>query len=279
MRLHDALDATLSAPIFSEAAKQGTALAPDDVKAIGKWTRGDIEQERLFSFPLLAIDSAPTRNNVQYTAESQKASVKAWVGVPFLFNSSGNSDLGSGADHRLAAANQVGRVFKSQLVRTAQGETATLLWAYAVRGVSQQTDDFIAKVEAGILREVSIHVMVESVNCSICNVKTQDCEKAHVPGEKYGREVCVMQTQGALEPLEVSAVACPGSTNAHVMADDDATKLTALREALARPTADELNSRPRNETSTERPLTVFESARDERLRLSSPRRPRFNGRF
>ncbi len=274
MRLHDALDATVSArPLFAEASKSGAKLSADDVKSINRWTRDNIEADRLVSFPVLAIDTAPTRNGIVYSAESQKASVKAWVGKTFLFNSSG------GADHTLAAASQVGRIYRSQLVTTAQGETGTLVWVYSVRGVSQQTDEFIGKIESGILREVSLHVMVEGVNCSICNVAAQDCEKAHQPGQKYGKQTCSLITQGPLEPLEVSAVAVPGSTSARVMSDDDATKLVALREALAPAGVDQLNSRPRNETSIERPPTVFESARDQRLRLSSPRRPRFHGRF
>jgi len=183
MKLTDALDATVSArPLFAEASKSGAKLSADDVKSINRrWTRDNIEADRLVSFPVLAIDTAPTRNGIVYSAESQKASVKAWVGKTFLFNSTG------GADHSLQASSQVGRIFKSQIVTTAQGETGTLVWAYSVRGVSQQTDEFIGKIESGILREVSLHVLVEGVTCSICNVPAQDCEKAHQPGAKYGR--------------------------------------------------------------------------------------------
>ena len=227
------IDANIAASVFEHASREGTAIASDDMRAIKRWTRDDISAERFFVFPVLAIDTKPTRNHVQYSAESQKASVKSWVGKTFLFNENGTNPSMGGADHALQAASQVGRIYKAQLVKTAQGETGTLVWVYSVRGVSDGVDAFIAKIESGILREVSIHVMVEQVDCSICGVAIQKCEKGHVPGEKYGNETCVLITQGPLEPLELSSVACPGSVNAHVLGDDDAAKLLHLREALA----------------------------------------------
>lgn len=232
--LKEVLNASVGADVLLESAADGKSLSSSDLKAVRKWTQEDIAPERIFTFPVLAIDTAPTRNMVQYSAESQKASVKAWIGKTFLFNSNGQADTGSGADHRLAAASQVARIYRSQLVKTPAGETGTLVWVYTVRGVSESIDEFIAKIEAGILREVSIHVMVQSVDCSICGKSMQDCEAGHMPGMKYGRELCVMVTNGPLEPIELSSVACPGSVNAHVMNDSAVAdySVLSLREAL-----------------------------------------------
>ena len=228
-------DRTNEVVILSEVAKSGREIPAADLSGIGKWTRSEIDPSKILTFPVLAIDTKPTRNNVQYSAESQKASIKKWVGTTFLFNSAGTNPAFGSADHTLQAASQVARIYKAQLVETPAGETGTLVWVYTVRGASEQVDEFINKIESGILREVSIHVQVEGVNCSICGCSIYDCEKAHIPGVKYGKETCVLQTVGPLTPLELSSVACPGSVNAHVMRDDDSTayKALPLREALS----------------------------------------------
>lgn len=232
--LKEALDSRFGSELLFEASRTGSEVGSADLSAISRWTPSEVDPARIVTFPTLAIDTKPTRNQVQYSAASQKASVKKWVGIPFLFNSHAANPAAGGADHTLQAASQVARIYKAQVVKTPAGETGTLVWFYSVRGVSVQTDEFIAKVETGILREVSIHVMCERANCSICGVAMQDCEKGHVPGQKYGRETCVLVTVGALEPLELSSVACPGSPNAHIMSGSEVGEyeVLSLREAL-----------------------------------------------
>ncbi|MHB8590783.1 MAG: hypothetical protein ACYDBO_02210 [Vulcanimicrobiaceae bacterium] len=228
------------AEVFAEAAQTGESIPKPDLKAIRKFTRTDVPPEDLYVFPVLAIDDQPTRNMVIYSAESQKLSLRKWVGIPFLFNSTGNSDFFGGADHRLAASSQYARIFKSALVETPQGHTGTLVWVYTARNVDQQVDSFINKLDVGILREVSIHVVptpVTGINCSICKVPFSDekCqEKNHYPGTKYDGKMCYMETAGAYTPLELSSVACPGSIIAHVMDDSEVASMAKLKlsEAL-----------------------------------------------
>jgi hypothetical protein len=238
----------LSVASLTEIAEKGShfgaefllreeAPSASQLKKAQKWIPGEIAEDSIVVWPVLAIDTAPTRNNVIYSEESQKKSLKRWVGITFLFNSIGTQGAWDNSpDHKLQAASQVARIFDAKLVKTPKGEVGTLLWVYSVKGVSEQTDEFINKVEAGILREVSIHVSIPptQIVCSICKVNFFDDKNGHYPGEKFDGKMCYMETTGVFTPLELSAVACPGSVNAHFMDDDETQDYSPvpLREAL-----------------------------------------------
>lgn len=233
--LQERLDGHFGSELFIEAAQTGDQISASDLKAIRQWTRGEIPAEDLYVFPVLAIDTAPTRNMVIYSEDTQRKSVNKWKGITFLFNDKGTAPLFSGgADHTLQAASQYARIFKSKLVKTPKGTIGTLVWVYTVKGISEDVDAFIKKIDAGILREVSIHVQASGVQCSICKAPFAECKEAHYPGDTYNGKVCYMETVGACTPLELSAVACPGSLAAHVMPDDevDDYQVLSLREAL-----------------------------------------------
>jgi hypothetical protein len=229
------------ATVLLEEAVEGNDIPAAHLAKIRKWTQKDIPAESIHTYPILMIDTAPTRNGVIYTAESQKKTAKKWIGTTFLFNhkAEGGGLFGQ-SDHTLQAASQMGRLYDAKVVQTPKGEIGTLGWMYTVEGIDAATDATIKKLDAGILREVSIHVTVpDGVECSICNDSFDKCfensKTDHYPMQKYGSKTCYMSTgTGALGPLELSAVACPGSTNAHVMPDEEVGdyKVVSLREAL-----------------------------------------------
>jgi hypothetical protein len=240
-----------SSTVLTEESKTGVKIPSSHLAKIQKWTREDIDKELIHTFPVIMIDTEPTRNLVVYTEASQKKSLKGWIGRTVLFNWNGSGNVGiiGQADHSLQAASQTARIYDARMVRTPSGAVGTLGWFYAVEGVDVIIDSFIKKLNAGVLREVSIHVAVpEGVVCSIDGksfsgyeggAHTEEEEKTicfdHQPGNKYGREVCYMSTgEGRLDPLELSAVAVPGSINAHVLKDDEVEnyKIVSLKEAL-----------------------------------------------
>lgn len=233
---------TVGSSILLEGSAEGSKIPSSHLSKIKKWTRTEQDPEKIHTYPVLMIDTAPTRNQVIYTEASQRKSIKGWRGITYLFNARGTSSgfFSSGADHTLQAASQMARIYDSRVVKTPKGETGSLGWFYTVEGIDDTTDSFIRKLEAGILREVSIHVTVpEGVVCSICNGPFSECEEKsgarHYPGEKYGKKMCYMSTgEGLLVPLELSSVACPGSVNAHVMQDDEVENypVVSLSEAL-----------------------------------------------
>lgn len=231
--------------LLGEKVESATGkISKSHLAKINKWSRSEIDEDRLHVFPTLMITEAPTRNLVIYTAVSQKKSAKAWEGVPVLFNANAEGGFFGGGDHALKANSQVGRLYQAQAVKTPNGDVGTLGWWYAVEGISEELDAVIQKCETGIHREGSIHVTVPmGVECSICNDAFSKCNENagtyHYPGEKYkvGKKevMCYMSTgTGVLGPLEYSLVACPGSTAAHIMGDDEVANYSPvnLREAL-----------------------------------------------
>lgn len=221
--------------IYTEAAGAGVGVSDDHLALINEWTRNPVNREQVYTFPALAIDEQTTRNYVRYTAASQRASVARWVGIPFLFNEDSQwASLFDGSDHSLKASSQMGRIYKADLVKTPQGFIGTLVHVYTVKGVDEKIDSFIGRLDSGLLKEVSIHVMVpEGAKCSICK-QMYPCKEGHEIAQDYDGKTCFVETVGAFVPLELSSVACPGSVAAHVMADEDASnyKVIALREAL-----------------------------------------------
>jgi len=242
--------------ILGSEADASSKISKSHLTQIGKWTQQTIPEENLAVFPTLMITEEPTRNLVIYTAESQKKSVSGWKGTPLLFNRLSNSAgwFSGGGDHQLQAASQFGRLYQASVVKTESGIIGSLAWWYSVKGISEATDEFIGKCQAGIHREVSIHVTVPNgVICSICNDAFSKCkdnaDTYHYPGEKYGKQTCYMSTgDGKLGPIELSVVACPGSVAAHIMPESEVPEYSpvALREALGS-SREIITIRPRQE--------------------------------
>lgn len=236
-------DETFGSTVLLEDAASGDSIPAAHLTKIRKWTQKDTPAESIHTYPVLMIDDAPTRNLVIYTAESQKKTAKRWPGTTFLFNAAGTQGLfDGGPDHKLQAASQMARIYDAKLVNTPKGNIGTLAWFYTVSGIDENIDAFIGKLDAGILREVSIHISApEGVICSVCNDSFSKCFENsgadHYPGDKdpKSKKTVYMSTGvGGLIPLELSAVACPGSVNAHVMQDDEVEDypVVSLREAL-----------------------------------------------
>ena len=225
--------------IMSEAREVGPSISTSDMALIKKWMPGEVNQENIVSWPVLLIDDSATRNHMTYSAESQRISVASWVGKPFLFNDSNVMD----GDHEVKASSQKARIFKSELVTTPWNTTGTLAHVFTVRNSgAADIDAFIGKMESGILREVSLQVQLTQMpKCSIDQMTFGSGKGqcgAHEKGNTYGGQKCDAITQGRLVPIEVSAVACPGSLIAHVMSSDESRNYLpkSMRESFS-PTA------------------------------------------
>src|SRR6266567_1081367 len=277
----------IGSTILAEESASGQKIPSSHLNKIRKWIREDIDVKRIHTFPFIMIDTAPTRNLVIYTAKTQKKSLNGWFGRTVLFNSTGVGNVGllGQADHYLQASSQVARIYDAKMVKTPDGEIGTLGWVFAVEGVDPVIDSFINKLNAGVLREVSIHVAVaEGIFCSIdekqfaswSDDKTEENEKIicfdHQPGNKYGKQICYMSTgDHRVEPLELSVVACPGSINARVLKPDEVEDytMTSLSEALggSKEVKENIMAK-KNESSDPALKTIFELAKEAGLLIS-----------
>ena len=86
-------------------------------------------------------------------------------------------------------------------------------WAYMVK--SPNTNDLILKIDAGIVKEVSVSCRIEKKVCSICgNQYNGSCN--HILGTKYDDRFCYIKLENPTDAYEWSFVAVPAQKEAGV---------------------------------------------------------------
>lgn len=125
-------------------------------------------------------------------------------------------------DHSCRTDNQIARIFDTQVVTesdklTSIGEPYTYIEAFCYTPRLPKTEDFIAEIEAGIKKEVSIGCSVAKKTCSICGTEyrspyTSGC--SHEPGTEYDGKICCARLSGASDAYEFSFVAVPAQRDA-----------------------------------------------------------------
>ena len=123
-------------------------------------------------------------------------------------------------DHNPKAENQKARIYKTEVVTgngtTKTGEPYSQLIAHCYMANTESNKDFIAEIEAGIKKEVSVGCAVKSVICSICGVDNRVTSCAHYNGVDYDGQICYKKLVNPADAYEVSFVAVPSQTDAGV---------------------------------------------------------------
>jgi HK97 family phage portal protein len=123
-------------------------------------------------------------------------------------------------DHNPKAENQKARIYKTEVVKgngtTKAGEPYSQLIAHCYMANTESNKDFIAEIEAGIKKEVSVGCAVKSVICSICGVDNRVTVCDHYNGLEYGGQTCYKKLVNPVDAYEVSFVAVPSQTDAGV---------------------------------------------------------------
>ena len=129
-------------------------------------------------------------------------------------------------DHEWEMENQVSRLYDTEIVTnsdklTHNGDPLTYVLgkAYTLR----KFEDYVDKINAGILKEVSIGFESDGDTCSICGgptVKDENdlahCEKDHVAGQTYDGVLCYNNLNKLSEAYEWSLVAVPCQKNSGI---------------------------------------------------------------
>ena len=123
-------------------------------------------------------------------------------------------------DHQWTAEGQTARIYRTEVVResaqvTAAGDGYCWLkaWAYLLR--TEKNADLIAEIEGGIKREVSVGCSVARRVCSVCGAEGGTCQ--HVPGQRYGEQLCYLELREPTDAYEWSFVAVPAQRRAGVL--------------------------------------------------------------
>ena len=115
-------------------------------------------------------------------------------------------------DHKWSTSGQVARIFETQVVKE-EGACYIKAWAYIRRGGAG--DEWIADIEAGIKKEVSVGCAMGRSVCSICGGDYGSC--GHRKGESYDGELCCAILRDPVDAYEFSFVAVPAQRDAGVL--------------------------------------------------------------
>ena len=198
--------------IIKEAGVSTAAqVSPEDLALINAQSRKELTAQEVFTFCVRLCDNEVDREYDRFPEATLQGLAPLFVGKSGIF------------DHRWSAREQVGRIYRTELVReeqirTAAGDPYCYLkgWVYMVRTDSNR--DLIAEIEGGIKREVSVGCSVERSICSICGEDLSDRSRcAHVKGRVYNGKLCWAELEGATDAYEWSFVAVPAQREAGVL--------------------------------------------------------------
>lgn len=196
--------------IVKKASTEGQAYAvtSEDLTLINGYTMKELTAEDVFVFPVRLCDNAADRDRECFPRESLDALAKLFVGKPGIL------------DHCWSAKGQTARIFRTEVIEdstcavAAMGETYAYLkgWAYIIR--TTDTADVIAKIEGGILKEVSVGCACSKMICSVCGEEYGRCQ--HRKGAEYDGETCLGILKDPTDAYEWSFVAVPAQPAAGV---------------------------------------------------------------
>ena len=187
--------------IQKEAAAEGrgqpSAVQLDRINALAK-TR--LNPEQVYVFSLRLCDDGVDRDFERFDTEALPGLAQLFIGKTGI------------VDHRWSAENQIARIFDTQVVRE-NGMSYIKAWAYTRRGGGNE--EFIADIEAGIKKEVSVGCAMGSCICSICGAEYGTC--GHCKGESYDGQLCCGILREPVDAYEFSFVAVPAQRDAGVI--------------------------------------------------------------
>ena len=187
--------------VKKEAAAVGigvpTAAQLEKINALAK---GSLTGEQVYVFSVRLCDDQVDRDFERFDGEALAELARLFVGKSGI------------VDHKWSAGGQLARIFDTEVL-DADGVRYIKAWAYIRRGGAG--DEWIADIEAGIKKEVSVGCAMGRSVCSICGGEYGSC--GHRKGEYYDGELCCAILREPVDAYEFSFVAVPAQRSAGVL--------------------------------------------------------------
>ena len=173
--------------------------AGDDMALINRFTKKELSEDEVYPFSLVAADTKIDRDMERFSVAALEDLAKLYVGSTII------------TDHNPRADNQCARIYAAH-TETDGEVTRLIVNAYMLW---EGNEDLIGRIDAGIIKEVSVGCAVRKKVCSICGKNAEECR--HTRGKSYGGQVCHVILDGATDAYEISFVAVPAQKEAGVI--------------------------------------------------------------
>lgn len=183
----------------SQAVAQGTPTK-EQLAKINGLAKAQLTEEQVYVFSVRLCDDQVDRDLERFDGEALPELARMFVGKSGI------------VDHMWSAQGQMARIFETT-VEKRDGVNFIKAWAYIRRGGAG--DEWIADIEAGIKKEVSVGCAMGRRVCSICGGEYGQC--GHQKGEIYDGETCVAVLKEPMDAYEFSFVAVPAQPEAGVL--------------------------------------------------------------
>lgn len=188
-----------------EVKKEASAAAvgvpnAQQLEKINALAKGTLTAEQVYVFSVRLCDDQVDRDFERFDTEALPVLAKLFVGKSGI------------VDHKWSAGSQLARIFDTEIL-TEDGVTGIKAWAYIRRGGAG--DEWIADIEAGIKKEVSVGCAMGRSVCSICGGEYGSC--GHRKGEYYDGQLCCAILRDPVDAYEFSFVAVPAQREAGVL--------------------------------------------------------------
>ncbi len=235
------------------------ALDAGELAAINGFARRELKEEEVYIFAVRLCDNHTDRDNEYFDRAALEKLAELFVGKTGIF------------DHSWSAGQQTARIYRTELadepdVTTEAGEPGLWLKGYAYMLRTPESEEIIAKIEGGILKEVSVSCAVSRQVCSVCGNDFSDRSLCrHEKGQYYGGKRCIVRLDGPTDAYEWSFVAVPAQRSAGVVRKSWGGSLRkAVEELGAGPWREELRAL---EKQAEAGRAWLEELRKETVRL------------
>ena len=183
----------------ASAAAVGVPNA-QQLEKINALAKGTLTAEQVYVFSVRLCDDQVDRDFERFDTEALPMLAKLFVGKSGI------------VDHKWSAGSQLARIFDTEIL-TEDGVTGIKAWAYIRRGGAG--DEWIADIEAGIKKEVSVGCAMGRSVCSVCGGEYGSC--GHRKGEYYEGQLCCAILRDPVDAYEFSFVAVPAQREAGVL--------------------------------------------------------------
>ena len=170
------------------------------LERINALAKGSLTEEQVYVFSVRLCDDQVDRDFERFDTAALPELARLFVGKSGV------------VDHKWSAERQLARIFDAEVLQE-EGVSYIKAWAYIRRGGSG--DEWIADIEAGIKKEVSVGCAMGQSVCSICGAEYGTC--GHRKGEHYDGALCCAILREPVDAYEFSFVAVPAQREAGVL--------------------------------------------------------------